>query len=76
MDRMRKRRWQERKKEGELVYGFSGRVGLGDEATGEESMARGTFDAREIVCRVGRIVIALDSDEATLIAHNIVWFDN
>ena len=39
-------------------------------------MARRTLDAREIACRVGRIVIALDSDEATLIVHDIVWLDH
>ena len=76
---MKKRKRDEdgRKKwRGDYLYGFSARLGLGDEATGEERMARGTFDAREIVCQVGRIVIALHSDEATVIAHNIAWLDN
>ena len=59
-----------------MVYGFSARLGLDDETTGEERMTRRTFDAREIVCRVGRIAIAFHSDEATLIAHNIVWLDH
>ena len=59
-----------------MLYGFSARLGLDGETTGEERMARRTFDAREIVCRVGRIFIALDSDEASVVAHNIIWLDN